>query len=121
MRTLVIAIFAVLALGAGAAVFMTEGPSVAPAAIAASTAADPATSTPDAARRTMTLRVENMYCASCPYIVKRSLEAVPGVIKASVSLPDKTAIVTFDPSRASVEQLVAATTAAGYPSRPIGD
>jgi len=120
MRALIIAAFAVLALGAGAAVFTAGGPSGAPA-VAASTAADPATSIPDAAQRTATLRVENMYCPSCPYIVKRSLEAVPGVIAASVSLADKTAIVTFDPTRARVDQLVAATTAAGYPSRPIGD
>ena len=118
MRTLVIAAFAVLVLGAGAAVFMTGGPTT-PSAVAASTAADPATTAPDAAQRTTTLRVENMYCASCPYIVKQSLEAVPGVIAAAVSFPDKTATVTFDPSRARVDQLVAATTAAGYPSRPI--
>jgi cation transport ATPase len=37
-----------------------------------------------------------MYCASCPYIVKQSLTAVPGVKDVSVSFRNKTAIVTFD-------------------------
>jgi len=31
-----------------------------------------------AAEKTVTLRVNNMYCADCPYIVKKSLESVPG-------------------------------------------
>jgi periplasmic mercuric ion binding protein len=38
-----------------------------------------------AAERTITLTVENMYCAACPSIVKGSLESVPGVAKVAVS------------------------------------
>jgi mercuric ion binding protein len=33
-----------------------------------------------AGERTITLAVQNMYCADCPFVVKKSLEAVPGVI-----------------------------------------
>src|SRR5271163_2390402 len=47
-----------------------------------------------AAERTVTLAVQNMFCADCPFIVKKSLEAVPGVAKATVSYKDKTAMVT---------------------------
>lgn len=69
-----------------------------------------------AAERTVTLTVQNMFCADCPFIVKKSLEAVPGVAKATVSYKDKTALVTYDDTRANVSALTAATTNAGYPS-----
>lgn len=69
-----------------------------------------------AAERTVTLTVKNMYCATCPYTVKASLEAVPGVTKAIVSYKDKTAVVSYDDAKTSVKALTSATTNAGYPS-----
>ena len=77
-----------------------------------------AASTALAAEKTITLAVKNMYCADCPFIVKKSLEGVPGVAKATVSYKDKTAIVTYDDSMADVQALTTATTKAGYPSAP---
>ena len=71
-----------------------------------------------AAEKTVTLTVNNMYCADCPYIVKKSLESVPGVAKVSVSFKDKTATVTYDDSKADLKALTTATTNAGYPSAP---
>ena len=71
-----------------------------------------------AAERTVTLAVKNMYCAACPYTVKASLEAVPGVTKVVVSYKDKTAVVTYDTSTATLKALTIATTNAGYPSTP---
>jgi periplasmic mercuric ion binding protein len=71
-----------------------------------------------AADRTITLAVNNMYCAACPSIVKGSLEAVPGVAKVAVSYKDKTATVIYDDAIADVNQLTSATTKAGYPSAP---
>jgi mercuric ion binding protein len=71
-----------------------------------------------AAEQTITLAVQNMDCADCPFIVKKSLERVQGVIRATVSYEDKTAIVTYDDSEADVTRLTAATTNAGYPSAP---
>jgi mercuric ion binding protein len=73
-----------------------------------------------AAERTLTLAVQNMYCEICPLIVRKSLEAVPGVAKAVVSFKDKTALVTYDDSRTNVNALTAATARAGYPSAPKG-
>ncbi len=69
-----------------------------------------------AAEKIVTLAVENMYCASCPYIVKKSLENVPGVTKVGVSFEEKTAMVTFDDAITTVEALTDATFDAGYPS-----
>lgn len=72
------------------------------------------------AEKTVTLAVKNMYCEACPHTVKASLEAVPGVAKVAVSYKDKTAVVTYDDSKADVKALTAATTNAGYPSAPRG-
>lgn len=73
-----------------------------------------------AAERTVTLAVQNMYCAACPHTVKASLQAVPGVKTVSVSFPKKTAVVTFDDAKTNVKALTTATTDAGYPSAPKG-
>ena len=43
---------------------------------------------------------------------------MPGVTNVVVSAEDKTAIVTYDDSKAQVDALVKATTNAGYPSTP---
>ena len=59
-----------------------------------------------------------MYCAECPFIVKKTLEGVPGVAKAVVSFKDRTAIVTFDDAKTGINALTEATTRAGYPSSP---
>jgi mercuric ion binding protein len=77
-----------------------------------------ASSTALAADRTVTLVVKNMFCADCPFIVRRSLEGVPGVARVTVSFKDKTAVVTYDTGKADVRALTAATTNAGYPSEP---
>jgi periplasmic mercuric ion binding protein len=77
-----------------------------------------ASSTAFAAEKTITLSVKNMDCADCPFIVRKSLERVPGVASATVSYKDKTALVTYDDSKTDVTALTAATTNAGYPSAP---
>ena len=71
-----------------------------------------------AADKTVTLAVNNMDCAACPSIVKGSLQAVPGVAKVAVSFKDKTATIVYDDAKADVNQLMSATTKAGYPSAP---
>jgi periplasmic mercuric ion binding protein len=71
-----------------------------------------------AGERTVTLAVQNMYCADCPFIVRKSLEAVPGVSKAVVSYKEKKAVVTYDDGKTDVNALTRATSEAGYPSAP---
>ena len=71
-----------------------------------------------AADRTITLSVQNMYCAACPSIVKASLQAIPGVANVAVSYKEKTATITYDDAKADVNQLTSATAQAGYPSTP---
>jgi mercuric ion binding protein len=69
-----------------------------------------------AGERTITLAVQNMYCADCPFVVKKSLEAVPGHVV--VSYKDKTAVVSYDDAKIDVKSMTTATTNAGYPSSP---
>jgi mercuric ion binding protein len=51
--------------------------------------------------QTATLAVENMTCGTCPIVVKKALEKVPGVTATAVDFDKKTATVTFDPDKAS--------------------
>ena len=71
-----------------------------------------------AGETTVTLAVRNWYCAGCPHVIKQSLAAVPGVTNVAVSDKKKTAVVTFDDTKADVKALIKATTDAGYPSFP---
>jgi mercuric ion binding protein len=69
--------------------------------------------------RTATLAVENMTCGTCPIVVKKALERVPGVSATSVDFDKKTATVTFDPDKTSTARLTQATKEAGFPSKLI--
>lgn len=71
-----------------------------------------------AGERTVTLAVDKMTCASCPYIVKQALTRVSGVKQAEVSFEEKSATVRFDDAVTSVAGLTKATSDAGFPSRP---
>ncbi|PCJ33362.1 MAG: mercuric transport protein periplasmic component [Alphaproteobacteria bacterium] len=66
---------------------------------------------------TTTLQVENMTCASCPIIVKKALISVAGVGKVTVDLETAAAIVTFDDSKTDIDEIIAATGNAGFPSK----
>ena len=59
-----------------------------------------------------------MVCDFCTSAVRKSLEEVPGVVRAVVSLERKTAVITFDDEKVDVKALIDATTKAGYPSAP---
>ena len=71
-----------------------------------------------AAERNVTLAIENMYCAACPHIVSKSLNRVAGVKDVAVSNKHHTAIIKYDDAKAGIEDLIKATTEAGYPSSP---
>lgn len=66
--------------------------------------------------QTATLAVENMTCGTCPIVVKKALERVPGVNSTVINFDKKTATMTFDPDKATTARLTQATTEAGFPS-----
>ncbi len=69
--------------------------------------------------QTVKLSIQKMDCAACTYILQRTLEDVDCVATAKVSYGEETAVVTYDPLRCGVVQLVAATAELGFPSTAI--
>ena len=74
-----------------------------------------------AGERTVTLAIDGMTCASCPYIVRTVLQEVPGVARAEVSYAEKMAVVTFDDVRTTTAALTQATDGVGFPSHVVGE
>ncbi len=98
-------------------------PKPAGAAPSAFVAAAPATAaaqsfpalTADAAEeKTVRLAVEGMTCGGCTLGTKKVLTRLTGVTKAEVSYEKKEAIVTYDPAKVTVEQMIAAIKTLGY-------
>lgn len=63
---------------------------------------------------TVTLHVEGMTCAGCVIGVRKVLTKLEGVSKAEVSYETKRAVVTFDKSKVTVDQMIAAIKTLGY-------
>ncbi len=69
--------------------------------------------------QTIKLEVDNMTCSMCPYTVKKALKKVDGVTAVKARYEgggEGWAEVTFDPAKADVQQLIRASTEAGYPA-----
>ncbi|MBY6003716.1 heavy metal translocating P-type ATPase [Salipiger bermudensis] len=67
------------------------------------------------------LAIEGMSCASCVNRVETALNAVPGVLKASVNLASETAEVTLLAGSIEAADLARVVAQAGYKARPAGD
>lgn len=89
------------------------GINVMPTAQAVSTTESKAVSS----EQTATFTIERMTCATCPITVKRAMKAVDGVSNVDINFSEKTATVVFDPTVATLEQVGAASTNAGYPAK----
>ncbi|MEO7716462.1 MAG: cation transporter [Capsulimonas sp.] len=68
---------------------------------------------------TQTLNIEGMSCDACVKHVTNALRGVSGVQTAQVNLQEKTAVVTFDPAAASIDQMMEAVAEEGYTASPI--
>ncbi len=64
--------------------------------------------------QSVTLDMQNMTCPMCKFTIKKALQGVDGVQQANVDYDSKTATVTFDPKKTSIDALIKATTNAGY-------
>lgn len=69
-----------------------------------------------AALETVTFDVPSMTCASCPFIVTKTLQGVPGVTEATADFDTKTARVVFDKDKTNISALLEALKNRGYPS-----
>ena len=83
------------------------------------TAMPHADETHQAAAQGMTTKVfsiDKMTCKMCHITVRKAMENVDGVVKATVDYDTKTATVLFDPKKASIEAIALASTNSGYPA-----
>jgi sulfite exporter TauE/SafE/copper chaperone CopZ len=72
------------------------------------------------AEKTITLRVGGMTCANCQKKIAKKLRATRGVSKATVSLGERSAVVTFDPGTVSERDIVSVIEALDYTVLPDG-
>jgi mercuric ion binding protein len=64
----------------------------------------------------ITMRIDNMTCATCPIIVRTAVGKVAGVSSVEVDMGAKTAVIVFDNALATSEQLAEASLNAGFPA-----
>lgn len=64
--------------------------------------------------RSVSLRIEGMTCGGCAIAVRRVLTRLDGVREADVSYEQQRAVVTYDTTKVTVEQMIAAIKTLGY-------
>lgn len=57
-------------------------------------------------KTTIRIAIEGMHCANCAANVEKHYAKTPGVISCSVNIANNTGVVTFDPSVASVDDML---------------
>jgi mercuric transport protein len=62
----------------------------------------------------VTVSVPTIQCGTCKKNITTALKNIDGVLKVQVDMKNKTAAVTYDDSKTSVNSLEDAITAAGY-------
>lgn len=67
-----------------------------------------------AEEKSVRLVVEGMTCGGCAVAAQKVLTRLEGVTKAEVSYEKKEAVVTYDPAKVTVEQMIAAIKTLGY-------
>lgn len=69
--------------------------------------------------KTVRLKIAGMTCGGCVIGTRRVLARLPGVTKADVSYEKGEAVVTYDPAKVTVAQMVAAVKTLGYTATPV--
>ncbi len=64
--------------------------------------------------QTTTFTVPDMHCASCPKVIKMSLEELPGISAVNADLATKNVIVTYDSSKVTIAQMATVIKENGY-------
>ena len=103
--------------GATSALMIPRAAYAAPAAVrVASAQTESARALPAVAEqlKTVRLRVAGMTCGGCVIGTRKVLTRLPGVTKADVSYERGEAVVTYDPAKVTVAQMVAAVKTLGY-------
>ncbi len=62
----------------------------------------------------VSLPVEGMSCFTCEVAVQSAIKKLPGIHQVRASARDKVAIVSYDPQKTTLDQIVAAINRTGY-------
>ena len=108
----ILAAVGVLAVGGGLSICDVCGTTQ--SAVAAKSASQVASAPHAAEIRTVTFQVEGMTCGGCVIAVRKVLTRLAGVSKVDVTYEPSLAVVAYDPSVVTVEQMVAAIKTLGY-------
>lgn len=63
---------------------------------------------------TLSWKIEGMHCAGCAKTIEARLAREPGVLRAEVAFPTRSARILLDPGIASPEALTSLIERAGY-------
>ncbi len=66
--------------------------------------------------KTVAFDVKNMTCATCPVTVRKAMQRVEGVREVDVSSKNNSAVVSFDPTVTTADEIGRASTAVGFPA-----
>lgn len=66
------------------------------------------------------LRLANVHCAACVWLIERLPRVCPGVVEARLSLRQTVARVTWDPQQTPLSRIASALHGLGYPPYPAG-
>jgi len=60
------------------------------------------------------LNISGMHCASCALLIKKSIQTVPGVEDVSVNYATKKAVIKYDSTKSTLDNLKSAIVSSGY-------
>jgi len=69
--------------------------------------------------KTITLKVYDMHCPSCPRLIQSDLEEKPGVVAVNANIETKLVVIEFDPNNISNDELIASIKDSGYSAKVI--
>jgi copper chaperone CopZ len=64
--------------------------------------------------QTVTLKVADMHCPSCPRLIQMDLEEKPGIVAVNASLDTKLVVVEFEPAQITPGELISTIKDSGY-------
>jgi P-type Cu+ transporter len=79
--------------------------------------------TNDAARQflSLALKIENMWCPACAWLIDETLKHLPGISQSSCNFSTDRLRVTYDPIATSPDRIIAALEKLGYPASVPGE
>ncbi|MBI2465218.1 heavy-metal-associated domain-containing protein [Candidatus Shapirobacteria bacterium] len=69
--------------------------------------------------QTITFKVDDMHCPSCPRLIQLDLQDRQGVVVANASLDTKLVVVEYDPDTVSPVELISTIKESGYTATTI--